>query len=1548
MSESDLNNLTNAVAVIGLAGRFPHAANLDEFWQNLKNGREVSTFFSQEELLAAGFDPAQIQDPNYVPVRAVLEGGDLFDAAFFGYSPREAQIIDPQQRVFLECAWEALENAGYDPERYRGAVGVYGGLSMNPYLVNNIYTNPDAAASVGFYQIMLGNDKDFLTTRVSYKLNLKGPSVNVQTACSTSLVAVHMACQSLLSYQCDIVLAGGVSVGSPRVGGYVYQPGMIMSPDGHCRAFDHKAQGIFSGEGVGIVVLKRYEEAMEDRDTIHAIIRGTAINNDGSLKVGYTAPSVDGQTEAILLAQASAGVKPSSITLVEAHGTGTELGDPIEVSALTQAFRTETQEKGFCGIGSVKTNMGHLDAAAGVAGLIKTILALKNETLPPSLNFEKPNPSIDFENSPFYVNTQARAWDTDRLPRRAAVSSFGIGGTNAHAILEEAQPPLPDYQKKRKNQLLLFSARSEAALSAATANFVDWLHKNPAADLADTAYTLQVGRKVFKHRRILVCATPEDAVSALEPLDLKRVVTAQQDAQGHPVAFLFPGQGSQYVDMGRDLYDSEPFFREQVDRCAQILEPHLGLDLRAILYPAPDEVEKAQELIGQTWITQPALFTIEYSLARLWMSWGILPQAMVGHSIGEYVAACLAGVFTLQDALALVAARGKLMQSLPSGSMISIPLPEEEISPLLGKDLSLAVINAPRMCVVSGPHEAIERLQADLAARSIACRRLHTSHAFHSQMMDPILPAFRELVAGVPRNTPTIPYLSNLTGTWVTSEQATSPECWAAHLRSTVRFAQNAEELFKNSLILLEVGPGQTLSSFSRQHPQKPTTQVILSSMRHPQEQVADSAFLTQTLGRLWLTGASPDWEAYHSSERCRRIPLPSYPFERKRHWLEPKTPAAPASQPKDILIKRTDLSSWLYVPSWQRSVWPIPKPSQEPACWLIFQDSFGVAQALADQLKSSGEQVICVVAGDRFEETATLQFTLQPGCEEHYAQLLDALKKHQADPTHIVHLWSLSATPAKDLPGLHGEQSNGFYSLLSLAKALGGSIRKQSVKMLVVTNFLHEVTGGEPLSAGKATLLGPCLTIPQEHPDIECRSLDIQLPLDASRISSALAGHILSEFSGDRSQRVVAHRGAHRWTRSYIPYPVPDSHMGHLKLRSAGVYLITGGYGGIGLTLAGHLAEKFQARLVLLGRSGLPERSSWQEWIDQHGEQHPTSKKIRSVQKMEEQGASVLLLEADVNDEGQMQAALLQAHETYGSLNGVIHAAGVVNDGLIQLKTGQSAAGVLAPKVEGTCILDKMVSADPLDFFLMCSSINTVVGTFGQVDYTAANSFLDAYATMRNQAGEGSRYISVDWGPWQEVGMAVDTPVPENLQRWKEAKLRSGIHPSEGAEILMRLLNAPADQVVVSPVDLHMLLDFAWQQINLPANVAQPEVQSAETGAPPAAGDSKGNRPEVQSSYIPPVSDIEKQMVRIWEDLIGVKPIGTQDNFFELGGHSLMATQILARIRSLYQVEMPLRTFFEVNTIAGLSQRIEAASRTKPGTSSEGPEASDREELVL
>ncbi|SDS42428.1 hybrid non-ribosomal peptide synthetase/type I polyketide synthase [Opitutus sp. GAS368] len=892
MSQPDQNH--EDIAVIGLAGRFPGARDPGEFWRNLRDGVESVAFFTAGELQPSPLDgPLPKDDPHVVRARALLAQPEWFDAAFFGVNPREAELMDPQHRLLLECAWEALENAGVNPDTCPGSIGVFAGASLNTYLLANVLPQAAALRRAGGFQALLASDKDFLTTRISYKLNLRGPSLNVQTACSTSLVAVSLACQNLLGYHCDLALAGGVSVSFPQKKGLRHQEGGIVSPDGHCRPFDADAAGTVPGDGAGLVLLKRLSEALADGDSVHAIIRGCAINNDGALKIGYTAPSIDGQAEVIAQAQAQAGVEPETISYIETHGTGTPLGDPIEVAGLTKAF-AKTRATGFCALGAAKANIGHLDTAAGIAGFIKTVLALEHRQLPPVLHYRRPNPKIDFAGGPFYVNDRLRDWPANGTPRRAGVSSFGIGGTNAHVVLEEA-PAVPPSDPAGPWQLLVLSARTATALDAATANLAQHLETHPDLNLADVAWTLQAGRKPFAHRRALVCRDAGDAIGALRGADPKHLLTGEPAGAEAPVVFLFPGQGAQHVDMARGLYEAEPLFRETVDRCCEILQPHLGLDLRAVLYPAAARRDEAARQLGQTGFTQPALFVIEYALARLWMSRGIRPAAMLGHSLGEYVAACLAGVFTLEDALALVAARARLVQQQPAGAMLAVRLPEAGVTGLISPPLALAAVNAPNLCVVSGPIGAIAALETRLGEGGTACRRLATSHAFHSEMMEPVRDAFLAEVRKVKLSPPQLPYVSNVTGRWITAAEATDPAYWAGHLRQPVRYADGIGTLFREQRpVLLEVGPGQTLGPLARQHPAAGAGPGIVCSLGRTNEGPGDVPAFLQALARLWLAGVAPEWSGLHAPARRRRVPLPTYPFERQRFWIEP--PAATAN----------------------------------------------------------------------------------------------------------------------------------------------------------------------------------------------------------------------------------------------------------------------------------------------------------------------------------------------------------------------------------------------------------------------------------------------------------------------------------------------------------------------------------------------------------------------------------------------------------------------------------------------------------------------------
>jgi acyl transferase domain-containing protein/acyl carrier protein len=1514
------------IAIVGMAGRFPGAADVRQHWDNLRRGVESIAFFSDEELAAAGVDAGLLHNPRYVRARGVLQDAELFDAGFFGLSPREAEIMDPQHRVFLETAWQAFENAGYAPGVTALNVGVYAGASLNSYLIASLIANPERMLAAGGYQAMLANDKDFLATRVCYKLNLRGPGVTIQTACSTSLVAVQTACQALVAYECDMALAGGVSINVPRVTGYLYEPGMILSPDGHCRAFDARAQGTVAGEGVGVVVLKRLREALADRDHILAIIRGAAINNDGSLKVGYTAPSVDGQAAVIARAHAMAGVDPSTITYVEAHGTGTELGDPIEIAALTQAFRAATDRRGFCALGSVKTNIGHLDAAAGVAGLIKTVLALEHHAIPPSLHFSAPNPLIDFASSPFRVNATLTEWErVGNTPRRAGVSSFGIGGTNAHVVLEEAPPQVPT-GPSRPVQILTLSAKSEAALARATSNLIGHLTSHTGLDLADAAFTLHQGRSVFPHRRVVVAGSGEEAARALGQKDVRRVITAVESRKERPVVFMFSGQGSQYVGMGRGLYESEPTFRDRVDGCSETLAPMLGFDLREVLYPASAGLEAAKARLSTTAVTQPALFVVEYALAGLFMDWGVRPQAMLGHSIGEYVAACLAGVLRIGDALRLVAERGRLME-VPGGAMLAVPMAERELAGCLSAALSIAAVNGPALCAVSGPAAAVEEFKARLAKQGIEALPIHAAAAFHSAMMEPILGAFTGAVRGVTLAAPTIPYVSNVTGTWVTAAEAGEPGYWARHLRQTVRFWDGLQEVTREGdAVLLEVGPGHTLASLAR-HASTPNRPLpVLSSLRHPNDQQSDAAVLQATVGRLWLAGVPVDWAGYHAGERRSRVPLPTYPFERERHWIEGAT--TPEQSPVRLhqLRKRQDIASWFYVPSWRRTPTRAPDSETLAGAWLVFADDCGLAPAIVGRLEDNGASVATVVKGKEFSRLAEGRFTINPDVRDDYDRLIVELKSGGAFPRRILHLWSVT----RDGDGSGGaEASNGgqaheFHSLLCLAQALGDHGMRERVSLGVVVNNLQDVAGDAVFRPHRGTVLGPSIALPQELAHLSCRTIDVILP-ETVRDTDVLVGQLLGELEEPVEAHVVAYRGRYRWLQDWEKVRL-EAGPRSAALRQSGVYLITGGLGGIGLALARHLAEGVGARLVLVGRTALPPREEWTSWVDRHDETDATAAKIRAIRWLEEAGAEVLVFSADVADSEQMVGVLAESRRRFGAINGVIHAAGVLELGIIQLKTRETAERVLRAKVRGTTVLWELLREDEPDFFFLCSSISTVVGGPGLADYRGANAFLDAFARSRVAAGHGrTRVISAKFDAWQEVGMAVALGEAHNLP--------DAIHPTEGVEVFERILASDLTEVVVSTRELPLLITLARRET---AAIRQAQEADAAVVTPSGAPVSRAG---LSTPFVAPSTEFELRIAEIWQKLLGIERIGTQDDFFEAGGHSLLATQVMSRLFQRFDVDVPLRAIFEATTLGAFAGRVEEIVRAA---------GAEREEIEL
>ena len=1534
MIRDKAQNYSEDIAIIGMNGRFPGAKNLDEFWQNLRDGVESITFFSSEELASLGIDADLLQNSNYVKANPLLEDIEMFDAAFFGLTPREAQLMDPQHRLFLQCDWEAFENAGYNTQAYDGRIGVYTGVSPSSYLVQNLLTNYDYRDLEEQVQIFTGNDADYLPTRVSYKMNLNGPSLHIGTACSTSLVAVHIACQALLNYECDIALSGGVTIQASQREGYVYKEGGILSPDGHCRAFDAKAQGTVFGSGIGVVILKRVSEALDDGDCIQALIKGSAINNDGSSKVSFTAPSVEGQSQVVAQALSESGVDPNTIGYIEAHGTGTALGDPIEIEGLRQVFRNMTNRKGFCAIGSLKTNIGHLNRAAGIAGLIKTVLALKYKMIPPTLHFEQPNPDIDFDDSPFLVNTSLREWRRNGVPRRAGISSLGFGGTNAHIIVEEA-PERGASTTSRDWKLLNLSAKTPSALQAASQNLAEYLEQHPDVQLNDVAYTLQVGRQVFPHRQMLVCKNTTDALDALRNPS-GNILTNIQETNKKDVVFMFPGQGSQYVNMGLALYETEQIFKEQIDLCSEILQPHLNINLCDVLYPKHVSMDIASQQLKQTEVAQPALFTVEYALSKLWMEWGVLPQAMIGHSIGEYVAACLAGVFTLEDALALVAARGRLMQQIQAGSMLAISLGEEEAQSFLDDSLCLAAVNSPTSCVVSGPKEAVDTLQYKLKKDKIPCISLHTSHAFHSTMLTPVLEPFHEQVAKIRLNPPQIPYISNVTGTWITDEEVIRPDYWTTHLSQTVRFNDGIHKLLQDSeRIFLEVGPGRTLSALAKNHPKRYIGQEVLSSLRHPADSDEDTQFLLNTIGRLWLAGKQLDWDAFYKNEIRYRLPLPTYPFEEERYWIEPSTSLNKNHQKPGALQKQADIADWFYFPSWRRSIGAVREAGNEidSKCWLVFVDEDGLGNQLINRLRQRGQDVVAVMAGPQYKKLSESLFVLDPNRDEKdYEVLIRDLIALGKIPDEIIHLWGVTpehqSFPAIEtfeerIEFFENTQNMGFYSLLFLSQAFVRHHLTNDMQITVVSNDMQKVAECEIICPDKATILGPVRVLPQELPNIQCRSIDISFPKSSTESSKKIIDQIMAELLGASTDQVLAFRGEYRWVQTFENIRIDGTvNRGKSRLRQGCVCLITGGLGGIGFTMADYLARTAQAKLILTGISEFPQRDAWEQWLVDHDDDDDVSQKIRKVYALEALGAEVMVAQCNAGDLEETRDLILQIEKRFGPLNGVIHAAGIFETLKafrgIEETSREDCDRRFLPKVYGTLVLDELLRDRELDFCLMQSSLSSVLGGLGFVAYSAGNLFMDAFADLHCQTSR-IPWMSVNWDGWifrdPEEDIRNTSVISAGFASPSFGVVADiAVRPIEGAQALDYILSwGEVNQLLVSTADLQTRIN---QWVKLESLDATEDFSNSTYFHP---------RKELSNEYVAPTSEVETGLCEIFQELLGIKQVGIHDNYFELGGDSLLGIQVVSRISATFQVVPSVITMFENPTVAGLSEHIEA-----------------------
>jgi acyl transferase domain-containing protein len=1558
------------IAIIGLACRFPGANSPGAFWENLAGGVESVSWFTEETLLASGVPAELFRSADYVPARPVLDDIRGFDAGFFGYSPRDATITDPQHRLMLEICWEALDDGGYGAARSRDRVGVFVGSNLSAYMSRQ---EGLTGGEADMYTAVIGNDKDSLATGVSYKLGLTGPSINVQTFCSTALVATHLACQSLRSGECELALAGGVAIHVPDRVGHLYQPGGMESPDGHVRTFDAGAKGTLFGDGCGAVLMKRLSDAVADGDTVYAVIRGSAVNNDGSLKVGYTAPSVVGQARVVTDAMAAARVTPEQIGYVEAHGTATELGDPIEVAALTRAFG-DTARRQYCPIGSVKTNIGHLAAAAGASGLIKTVLSLHNRKIPPSLNFSEPNPEIDFAASPFYVNTELADWPAPARGRRiAGLNSLGMGGTNVHLVLEEAPAPAPSSaEPQRRFELFPLSGRSEAAADQSVQRLRDHLAASPGLRPADVACTLQMGREVFDHRRVMVSG------SLAKVADGSARALARHDAGlGRPVGFLLAGVGEQYPGMVGELYRTEPEFRAAVDECCDVLRYLLDVDIAGLL-TAPRRAggsadplramikgdgaaDPLAEQLARTEIAQPAVFVAEYALARLLGAWGLRPAMMLGYSVGEYVAACLAGVLSLPDALRLVAFRAGLIARLPAGAMLAVSLTPDQVGvrfgPLADAGIGIAAINGADMTVVAGPVAAVDAFARRLEKAGEPFRRIATTHAFHTQTL---APAAEELIPWVKANLrpsgPRLPYISNLTGQLATEELVTDPEYWARHMVSPVRFADGlARVLADPDLVLLEIGPGRSLSAMARVHPgcSRERARLVVSSLPSAVDPRPDDQALTEGLASLWMAGVELDWAGYHRDRSAHRIPLPSYPFQRQEYWLEAPQAKAPAAAPGSSSevpsLPLLPELEWMHSLIWRQTV---PRAGQLPAArWLLLAgpaDDDEVSRALASRLVDAGGSVVFARSAPEAQELTRVAdgYLVRPGDGDQIRALLRELRDMGGLPERVVHLWTLRPDWVPRTGGdgvaarnavVTGAMEFGAATLIALAKG-AADLGTTKWTLDVITSGTSSVTGGERLCPELATLLGPVRVIPLEYPEVGARLID--LDPDEQTDAEASARLIAAELADGALDPVVALRRGRRWLPDYERLPADLAADGPGPLRENGVYLVTGGLGGIGLAMAERLARDYHARLVLFGRTGVPAREQWDAVLADPGTTEEVRRRLTGLRQIEQLGSEVAVVTGDVSDPDSTRAAVRTALDRFGALHGVLHAAALPGIGLMQFKTRADMNKVLAPKISGTIALEAALRDVPLDFLALFSSITSATGGGpGQVDYCAANNFLDAYAHAAATSGERPRVVSIAWGEWQwnawSAGMAGYAPQVQEF--FMENRRKFGIDFDAGWRMLVRALASGQPYLVVNTQDFAGIVQAS--RLFTVDTVNQAGVQQNAKRHP---------RMDQINAFVPPTGEIECAIAEVWAEMLGLTEVGATDSFFNLGGNSLIGIEVMARIRRHFDVDdLAPHVLYEAPTVSALARRLGAAP-TGPDLATEQVGRSDQRRAAL
>jgi len=1457
------NELTGMeIAVIGMSGKFPGAKNIKEYWDNLSEGKESISFFSADEVLKAGVNEALVVNPNYIKARGILGDVDRFDASFFGYSPKEAALMDPQHRIFLETAWRGLEDAGYCAKQYPGKIGVYASVGFNTYLVLNMEVTPDFMHAEHGPQAMLGNDKDFLASRVSYKLQLTGPSVVVQSACSSSLVAIHQACQSLLSGEADMQLAGGITIRVPEQAGSLYQEGMINSPDGHCRAFDKDAAGTVAGNGVGIVVLKRLEDAVADRDNIYAVIKASAINNDGDDKVGYAAPSTSGQANVIEAAQALAEVPIESIAYVEAHGSGTKMGDPIEIEALRTAFNKQTDSKNFCAVGSVKANIGHLDAAAGVAGFIKSVLALQHKKIPPSVNFTEENPLCEFENSPFYVTTKCLDWPSNGHLRRVGVSSFGMGGTNAHIVLEEA-PKRADSGTSRPWQILSVSAKTAGTFDRMKDQLRQDLKQNNEQNLADICYSLHMGRKQFNHSAFVLAQDTEDALNAISQGHNEGHFNAIWDGSERLITFMFSGQGSQYINMARAIYQSEERFKADVDECAEILRSHLGLNLTELIFSDDDNLEKSNNKLNETAYTQPALFTIEYALAKLLMHWGMQPNAMIGHSIGEYVAATLAGVFSLEDALYIVANRGKLIQSLPEGDMLFIPLTESKIEKYLSDNISLAVINSPEAMVLSGDSKTISALQSELESDGVRSKIIRTSHAFHSHMMEPILDEFKTLFTKVKLSAPNIPVISNVTGDWLSAEQACNPDYWAEHIRSTVQFAKGIDKLTKGPLrYFLEVGPGNSLAQFTKQTLGLRSNFMVESCQPKANEDIDALFAILRATGKLWQQGALIDWSAFYDQQLRNRVSLSGYPFMGESYWVDLDSKNKPLSGE----LSRDEV---FWTPSWKQAS-GVGGKKITPAQALFYGEG-GVDQVM-DRLSQNYDFNLICREGIEFK-ASDYQYTVRANNDDDLSQLF-AHSKLSHDKSLDV-FYSLKK---------YSGQEN-IISMLSFLRALGDFASQSSteIRCHVLASDVFNVVGGEP-SHWQSQLVCEYL-----------KSMSYLLPnfawrfIDSSGSKQKTKVLLLQDLSRFVDEQILAYRNGLRWQLALVPFSLPELEQPEQLNFQVDTYLIL----GKPTTLIGHLvktlSESSNAKFVFVSDK-IVDNKEWQSELNNGRLEY------QCLIDLKEQSVDVEVNPCQVTNVKALRETILSyLNQSSVAVLNFVDSELLDQDNELLNVSQDALHAICKQKIDRQKLLSKLSAGNK---HLMSTWFSNQSSLFAHPDRALE---LAQDLCVRAQAkicGQQTIYLNDDF-----FGNELSK---DWLQR---------VDFKERVKQLVKIIKLPSQG------------DFVWLSASspesyhwLPSKMTQYGVVETNEAS---ANNNLYKRPDLSAPYAAPITERQKIITAIWQDMFQIDKVGIHDDFFDLGGDSVMALKLLSALEIAFNVALPLSEVINSPTAAEQANAI-------------------------